>query len=84
MEFIDLEADDASIKSALGKSTFDRMKEIEVRYGRGKYKTGPDTFMRKGEIGDWRNYFGEDEMTIFKEKEKEALVRLQYEKDSNW
>lgn len=84
LDFMGLQVDDISMKCALEKATFHRMKELEITFGRGKYKTGPDTFMRKGRIGDWRNHFGENEKAIFKEKENEALVKLGYEKNAGW
>lgn len=84
IEFVGIEANDLDIKIALEKATFDKMKGLEVKHGRGKYKTGPDSFMRKGQLGDWRNYFGVDEKRVFKEKENQALIRLQYENDPNW
>jgi len=39
---------------------------------------------RKGETGDWRNYFNERISRIFKEEAGQALVDAGYEKDLNW
>ena len=68
----------------MNEKTFDEMKNIETKYGRGKYKSGPDVFMRAGEIGNWTNFFGDAEKKIFKEKENSALLRLGYEKTEDW
>ena len=44
----------------------------------------PSHFYRKGQIGDWQNYFTEDQKRWFKETAGEALVKHGYEKDLNW
>ena len=46
----------------------------------GKKKT---TF-RKGNIGDWKNYFSSDHIKHFKNVAQESLEVLNYEKNSNW
>ena len=84
LEFTHLEAEDKSIKIALEKASFNKMKESELKYGRGKYISGPNVFMRRGQIGEWLAYFGDKEKTIFRKRENHVLVRLQYEHDFNW
>jgi len=83
-DFAGIESNAHSIGAAIEQSTFDNMKKTELKYGRGKLKTGPEIFMRKGQIGDWKSYFGEEEKKIFKELEDEGLIHLKYEKDANW
>jgi len=39
---------------------------------------------RKGQIGDWRNYFTEEHKQAFKEVKGDILIRLGYEKDCDW
>lgn len=39
---------------------------------------------RKGQTGDWRNYFNDRITRIFKEEAGQALVQAGYEKDLNW
>lgn len=39
---------------------------------------------RKGMIGDWRNHFTETHRRVFKEVAGDILIRLGYEKSSNW
>lgn len=46
----------------------------------GKKKT---TF-RKGIVGDWKNYFSNDHIKLFKSVAQESLEVLNYEKNSNW
>jgi len=84
MNFINVAAADNDINAALEKSTFNKMQKTEKAYGRGKYKSGPETFMRKGQIGDWINYFGEEEKAIFKQNENHALIKLCYENREDW
>lgn len=40
--------------------------------------------LRKGQSGDWRNYFNDRIKRIFKEEAGEALILAGYEKDLNW
>lgn len=39
---------------------------------------------RKGQIGDWRNYFNDRITRIFKEEAGQVLVQTGYERDLNW
>lgn len=39
---------------------------------------------RKGQVGDWRNYFDDRLRRIFKEEAGQALIDAGYEKDLNW
>ncbi|EGG24910.1 putative glycosyltransferase [Cavenderia fasciculata] len=41
-------------------------------------------FFRKGEIGDWQNYFTKNQKQWFKEEAGSILVQLGYELDNNW
>ena len=83
-EFCDITIDKNSISNAVNKSDFQTMAILENKHGRGKYKSGPERFMRKGKIGDWKNIFDEDSKNIFKQFEGNLLVELGYEKDNNW
>jgi hypothetical protein len=42
------------------------------------------SFLRKGISGDWKNYFGPEECTLFKKYTQNMLVDLGYEADLNW
>lgn len=57
----------------------------------GGRKTGEEdstSFFRKGVAGDWRNYFGEEELECFKTEYNggwnKLLVRLGYERTHDW
>jgi len=48
---------------------------------------GPDTTIghyRKGQAGDWKNYFNEKHIHYFKEKYNPLLIKLGYEKSPDW
>ena len=78
LEFLCLDINSFDIKKAIDKSNFSNMKMIESKYGRGKLKSGPDVFMRKGIIGDWKESYNSDDIKIFKKYEKDALFALDY------
>lgn len=42
------------------------------------------SFLRKGIVGDWKNYFNDKARVVFDDYAGEALVRLGYEKDRKW
>jgi len=39
---------------------------------------------RKGKPGNWREYFTEANINLFKEQTGDLLIRMGYEKDNNW
>ncbi len=50
----------------------------------GGDKEKKDSFVRKGQSGDWKNYFCHDWLAWLPEDFAERLVKLGYEKDSSW
>ena len=44
----------------------------------------PKHFFRKGSVGDWKNYFTDQNKAIFKEVAGKTLIELGYESDMNW
>lgn len=50
----------------------------------GVAEPSPTKFMRKGAVGDWRNYFDERLTKWFKDEAGEALVRAGYEAGDGW
>lgn len=42
------------------------------------------SFLRKGIIGDWKNYFNERSKVQFKKHAGKALIQFQYEDDNDW
>lgn len=49
-----------------------------------KLKRSNDSFYRKGQSGDWKNYFNKKDKKIFKQIAGDLLIELGYEKDYNW
>lgn len=43
-----------------------------------------NTFVRKGISGDWKNYFSEDNINVFKECAGKTLIQLGYEENMQW
>ena len=68
----------------------DRLNSIVQQFSfenQTKRKQGEEdkaSFLRKGVSGDWKNYFGPKEKQQFKDYTGDMLIRLGYEKDSNW
>lgn len=56
--------------------------EKQARRKKGEEKK--NSFLRKGIAGDWKNYFGPEEKEAFRHYTGDLLVRLGYEKDTNW
>ncbi len=50
----------------------------------GIAKPSPAKFMRKGVVGEWKDYFDERLTQWFKEEAGEALVRAGYEPNDRW
>lgn len=49
-----------------------------------KREEDPNSFYRKGQAGDWKNYFIAENIKWFKEETGSILVDLGYEKNNNW
>lgn len=45
---------------------------------------GKSSTFRKGIIGDWKNYFNQEHIQLYKEKYGYELIKLGYENDLNW
>jgi tetratricopeptide (TPR) repeat protein len=82
--YLGLERTENQLSLASEKSSFDNMRRIEHEKGRLYKDLGPKVFMRKGKTGDWTNYFGQDEKTVFKSREGQILIELGYEIDDKW
>jgi hypothetical protein len=52
--------------------------------GRKQGEENPKSFLRKGIVGDWKNYFTKDSKELFAQYAGEALIRMGYEKDHSW
>ena len=44
----------------------------------------PAAFLRKGKVGDWKNYFTDETKQLFKEFAGEELIRQGYESSLDW
>jgi len=49
-----------------------------------EHKENPTSHYRKGIVGDWKNYFTEENVRWFKEEAGDALINLGYEKTNEW
>lgn len=52
--------------------------------GRAKGELNADNFFRKGIAGDWRNHFGGELKSIYKDLIGQFLIDFGYEKDFSW
>lgn len=52
--------------------------------GRAPGEADPDSFVRKGVVGDWKNHFTDEDRALFKEIAGAALVEQGYEPDGSW
>lgn len=52
--------------------------------GREKGEEDIRSHYRKGVAGDWVNHFSQEHCRFFKEKHNDLLIKLGYEKTSNW
>lgn len=82
--FIGLEAKEEQLRCAVEASNFENMRRLEFKRGRPYKNEGPEVFMRKGQPGNWREFFGPEEKAIFKSREGHVLIKLGYEVDDNW
>ena len=53
-------------------------------YGRKEGEENNNSFLRKGIVGDWKNYFNKESKKVFKEYAGRELIKLGYEKDFKW
>ena len=71
-EFLGLDPDDAEPASA------------ETHTTAGYDEADPTKYRRKGEVGDWTNYFTDQARAWFHDVAGESLVRAGYAKDEHW
>ena len=78
LKFLNAGADEKTVAKLVEKSAFERQSNRE----RGQEDS--TSRLRKGIAGDWKNVFTGEDKRIFKEVAGDLLIRLGYEKDSNW
>jgi hypothetical protein len=57
---------------------------FERQAGRQPGEEDKRSFLRKGMVGDWRNYFNQEAREIFNRYAGSELILLGYERDSSW
>ena len=62
----------------------DKAANIDGHLAPGFKEERPTEFLRKGAVGDWRNYFTEENTAWFKEEGGQELINQGYEKDFDW
>jgi hypothetical protein len=78
LRFLGLPTDDATIAEMVERSSF------ASTTGRRPGDERPDRFNRKGVVGDWRNHFSDEDKAAFRRIAGDLLVKLGYEKSSEW
>ena len=81
-----------NLLDAVAKVRMDRehLEHVVARFSKEKFSESlshvfqHNTFVRKGIVGDWKNYFSATNMTAFKSVAGDALVAYKYEKDAGW
>ncbi len=69
---------------------YEKVLEIENKFsfekqsGRSPGQEDSNSFMRKGVIGDWVNYFSQESKELFARYAGDALIALGYEEDYSW
>lgn len=85
LNFISLNCDERLIQGAIEASSFSSMKNLEFERGRPyKSQEGAEVFVRRGAVGDWRNFFSSSEKEIFNRNEGNLLVELNYAQNLEW
>jgi hypothetical protein len=82
--FSGLDVSKAQIIEAIHNASFESMRKIEETLGHPRQDRFSGPFVRRGQMGNWQDYFGEREKAIFKATENKALVRLGYEQGTVW
>lgn len=87
VKYEDLHQDTARIRAELFEFLEVDPKKAAELHGvlkPGFQKERPNQFLRKGVVGDWKNYFSDDTRKWFKECGGEELVRQGYEASQDW
>ena len=57
---------------------------FKAQTGRNKGEINKESFLRKGLVGDWKNYFNAEAAEVFNFYAGDALIRYGYERSKNW
>lgn len=78
-EFLGVRASPALIQGCIGRHEFERLTG-----GRERGDADPRSFMRMGQVGDWRRHFRDEDVAIFKSRVGEKLIEAGYERNLDW
>jgi hypothetical protein len=78
LDFLGADAGEKTVERLVEKSAFER------KSNRERGQEDPSSRLRKGVAGDWKNVFTAEDKRIFKEVAGDVLIKLGYERDSNW
>ena len=79
LRFLGVGDDEQAVRKCLDENTFEALSA-----GRKPGQADPNSFFRKGVVGDWRNHFDEANVAVFKEVAGRTLIEAGYETDENW
>jgi hypothetical protein len=80
LQFADRPFEDDRIVKAVEASGFDRMRQTEEKFGvHGKAGDEKERFVRKGQIGSWREEMTQEEIRIIEEKYGQTMRAVGYE-----
>ncbi len=77
--FLGVQDSAAVVKACAEAASFEKMSG-----GRAQGQDVPTAHVRKGVVGDWRNYFTKRDAEVFVRLAGAQLVRLGYEADASW
>ena len=72
-----------SVEQARIAETVDRY-SFARQSGRSQGSENKDSYLRKGQSGDWKNHFGSEAAKCFEKHFGKSLVSAGYESDSSW
>jgi hypothetical protein len=83
LRFCNLSLNEEKIDRSIKNSSFESMRKIEIGspklFNEERNLKKGYHFMRKGNVGDWHNYYSNDLLSLFMEKHKEIMNSLGYE-----
>lgn len=71
-------ADENQVRETIGRFSFERLA------GRSPNSENTNSYLRKGVVGDWRNYFNRESALAFDKHFGDALIQWGYETDRSW
>lgn len=79
INFIGANYDQSVLKNGIKETSFSNLRKRELTEGVAEFNSTEDlTFIRKGEIGDWKNYFDKEDEDRFLNVNKSLMLELGY------